>query len=102
MAYLNSQVASMVVDRSTSDFFLSQRFGGMMPPFLVLFLNFIVHTFLISHSYIAFIRRRYSFPSPHPQPPWNAEPRLELGPALQVANALQLSCAALTELRRTY
>ncbi len=57
MDYLISQVASMVVDRSTSDTFLSQRFGGMMPPLFVLFLIFIVHSFLLSHSYIAFIRR---------------------------------------------
>jgi hypothetical protein len=52
--------------------------------------------------------RRGPFPSPHrlcaqwEKPHWGAEPRFELGPALQLADALPAGLRrTLTELRRT-
>jgi hypothetical protein len=57
------------------------------------------YTFIPSHSSI--VIRRGSSPSPHywlaqwEKPPWGAEPRIELEPALRQADALS------TELRHT-
>jgi hypothetical protein len=70
------------------------------PSFLFcIFCYYILHTFIPSHSSIV-IRRGFPL-SPHcrsaqwEKPHWRAEPRIELGPALQQADALP------TELRRT-
>ncbi len=72
---------------------------------LVYFSYFItyIHTFIQSHSYNTFIRRHSLRPLSISsslvcsvgEPPCGAEPRIELGPALQQADALP------TELRRT-
>jgi hypothetical protein len=65
------------------------RFGGRMPLFLFIYhIFFNIHTF-ISHSYNTFTRHG------RPTLPCGAEPRTELGPALQQADALP------TEPRRT-
>ncbi len=61
--------------------------------FCLFFLLYIIHTIIQSHSYNMYIRRGLS-PSPHrltaqwDRPPCGAEPRIELGPAFQQADAL--------------
>ncbi len=63
-----------------------------------------IHTFHTIHSSVA--TRRGSSPSPHrwsaqwEKHPWVAEPGIELGPALQQADAQQSELRTLTELRR--
>jgi hypothetical protein len=74
-------------------------FGGMMPHFLFfIFLYFItyIHTFIQSHSFKTIIRRHSLRPLSISsslvcsvgEPPCGAELRIELGPALQQADAL--------------
>ncbi len=65
------------------DFFSCQRFGGKIS---------YVHTIIPSHSYSTFIRRHSSrflylliagqWSAHWENPPWGAEPRIELGPAI--------------------
>jgi hypothetical protein len=52
--------------------------------------NTIIHSFILHLS-----PRPHRFFAQQGDPPWDAEPRIELGPALQQADALS------TELRRT-
>jgi hypothetical protein len=72
-----------------------QRFGGRMPLFFFIFhILYNIHSF-ISHSFHLSIAIRWGL-SPYPHclkaqwedPPCGAEPRIELGPALQQADAL--------------
>jgi len=72
-----------------------------MPLFLK-FIIFDIHSYnTITHPFILYHSPRPIFLYPHrvfaqqEEPPWGAEPRFELGPALQQADALP------TELRRT-
>jgi hypothetical protein len=65
-----------------------------MIPFLFVYFSYFVQTLIQSHD---IIRRRSLRIAQWEKPPWGAEPRLELGPALQQADALALP----TELRRT-
>ncbi len=70
--------------------------GGMMPLFLFIFIFYNIHTFIQSHSYKTFIRRHSLRPLSISsslvcsvgEPPCGAEPRIELGPALQQADVL--------------
>ncbi len=60
-----------------------------------------IHSRYIHTVHSSVVIRRGSSPSPHScmvsseKPPWSAEPRIELGPAIQQADALS------AELRRT-
>jgi hypothetical protein len=73
-------------------------FGGMMPLFLFIFIFYNIHTYIHTITFI-----QYIYPSPFAEaslhffiacvaqwgePPCGAEPRIELGPALQQADAL--------------
>ncbi len=68
-----------------------------------------VHSFYRNHTVQSSVFIRWgSSPFPHSclaqweKPPWGAEPRIELGPALQQAGALPTELRrTLTELRRT-
>jgi hypothetical protein len=75
-------------------------FGGMMPLFLFIFHIFITYIHTITIHLSVAIRRGLSpflhrFYAQWETPPCGAEPRIELGPALQQADALP------TEPRRT-
>jgi hypothetical protein len=76
-----------------------QRLGGRMPLFLFIFHIFLLHTYIHSFNHIHTIHLSITIrwglsPSPHrlkaqwEDPPCGAEPRIELGPALQQADAL--------------
>jgi hypothetical protein len=55
----------------------------------------IKHSFILHHSPSCLLESSSLLRSAREEPPWGAEPRIELGPALQQADALyQLSFAA--------
>ncbi len=67
-----------------------------------------IHSFHHIHTVLSSVVFRRGFsPSPNlwsvywEEPPWGAEPRIELGPALQQADALPTENVAPSELRRT-
>ncbi len=66
----------------------------MMPLFLSI-LFFVVHTSIKPHSSVAISPSPHRWSAQWEKPPWGAEPRIELGPAIHQVDAL------LTELRRT-
>jgi hypothetical protein len=72
-----------------------------MPLFLIfIFFNnhsysTIIHSFILHHSPKPVFLYPHRFFAQQEKPPWGAEPRIKLGPALQQADALP------NELRRT-
>ncbi len=92
---------------------MNKRYQVPVFHFFCLFCYFIVHKYIHSFSLVNTVHssaaiRRASSPSPHrwsarwEKPPWGAEPRIELGPALQQGKALQTELRpTLSELRRT-
>ncbi len=75
-----------------------------MLPFFLTFIIFTTHSHSTTHIHSSFaIRRGLSscILIAREEPPWDAEPRIELGPALQQADALPTELRRiLTELRR--
>ncbi len=72
-----------------SQIFFFARFGGLMPLFFIYF-YFIQHSYNHSRTYAQWA-----------EPPWGADLRLELGPALQQAGALPSEPGRTLKSRRT-
>ncbi len=83
------------------------RFGGIMPLFFILII-YNNHSHSTTYIHSSFTIRRACLlvsssllRSAREEPPWDAEPRIELGPATQQADALPTELRRnLTELRR--
>ncbi len=85
------------------------RFGGAKPLFISFSSLFTVHSykFIHTHSFITFAEFRSSFfigaSSGRGSPHWDAEPRFELGAALQQPDTLPTEpCRTLTDPCRTF